>query len=97
MITDEVLKKVLTNSRISLEEAEFSTMRMEMESILEAFKIIEYVDLEGLTPAYHPLEISNVWREDKVETFEVSQSLLSQMDTNFEGYIWGPKIKRSQK
>lgn len=97
MIDDDVLERVLSNCRITVDRDEFVRMKKDLGGILEAFKIIDEADVKDLAPAYHPIEIWNIWEEDVPSPFDEMEALLSLMDVNYEGYIWGPLTRKGRK
>lgn len=52
-------------ARISLTDAERERFGAQLADILEYFKAIEHIDLEGVEPSAHPFEVDNVWDDDE--------------------------------
>jgi aspartyl-tRNA(Asn)/glutamyl-tRNA(Gln) amidotransferase subunit C len=61
---DEVLH-VARLARLELSEAEVERFAEQLSAILEAVGKVSELDLEGVEPTAHPLELANVWAEDE--------------------------------
>jgi aspartyl-tRNA(Asn)/glutamyl-tRNA(Gln) amidotransferase subunit C len=51
-------------ARLEIPEDEIERVRAELGAILEAVGKVAELDLEGIEPTSHPLDLVNVWRED---------------------------------
>jgi aspartyl-tRNA(Asn)/glutamyl-tRNA(Gln) amidotransferase subunit C len=61
---DEVLH-VARLARLELAEAELERFAEQLNAILEAVGKVGELDLEGVEPTAHPLDLVNVWAEDE--------------------------------
>lgn len=61
---DEVLH-VARLARLELAEDELERFAEQLNAILEAVGKVAELDLEGVEPTAHPLELVNVWAEDE--------------------------------
>ena len=61
---DEVLH-VAGLARLELSETEVARFQEQLSDILEAVSKISELDLEGVPPTSHPLDVVNVWRDDE--------------------------------
>jgi aspartyl-tRNA(Asn)/glutamyl-tRNA(Gln) amidotransferase subunit C len=61
---DEVLH-VARLARLELGEDEVVRFAEQLNAILEAVGKVGELDLEGVEPTAHPLELANVWAEDE--------------------------------
>ncbi len=61
---DEVLH-VARLARLELSEAEVERFQEQLSAILDAVSKVQELDLSGVPPTSHPLEVVNVWREDE--------------------------------
>ena len=61
---DEVLH-VARLARLDLSEAEVERFQEQLSAILEAVGKVAELDLEGVRPTEHPLDLANVWAEDE--------------------------------
>ena len=51
-------------ARLALTEEELDRFAGQLDAILEAVGKVSELDLSGVEPTLHPLELSNVWAED---------------------------------
>ncbi len=61
---DDVLH-VARLARLELTDAEVSKFQAELSEILDAVSRVSELDLDGVPPTAHPLEIANAWAEDE--------------------------------
>jgi aspartyl-tRNA(Asn)/glutamyl-tRNA(Gln) amidotransferase subunit C len=61
---DEVLH-VARLARLELSDDEVARFQEQLSDILEAVSKVSELDLAGVPPTAHPLEIANAWREDE--------------------------------
>ena len=64
MIEREQVLHVAKLARLGLSEEEVETMAGELSGILEHVDRIAALDLEGIEPTSHVVELENVWRPD---------------------------------
>jgi aspartyl-tRNA(Asn)/glutamyl-tRNA(Gln) amidotransferase subunit C len=60
---DEVLH-VARLARLALTDEEVERLGAQLNAILEAVGKVSELDLEGVEPTAHPLDLVNVWAED---------------------------------
>jgi aspartyl-tRNA(Asn)/glutamyl-tRNA(Gln) amidotransferase subunit C len=61
---DEVLH-VARLARLELSDEELDRFAEQLNAILEAVGKVAELDLEGVEPTSHPLDLVNVWAEDE--------------------------------
>ena len=61
---DEVVH-VARLARLALTDEELDRFAGQLDAILEAVGKVSELDLSGVEPTLHPLELSNVWAEDE--------------------------------
>ena len=61
---DEVLH-VARLARLELSEDEVTRFQGQLSAILEAVSKVSELDLDGVPPTSHPLELANAWAEDE--------------------------------
>jgi aspartyl-tRNA(Asn)/glutamyl-tRNA(Gln) amidotransferase subunit C len=64
-ITREQVLHVARLARLDLSEDEVARLQMELSAILEAVSKVSELDLEGVPPTSHPLDLVNVLRPDE--------------------------------
>jgi len=89
-IDKELIKRVADNARLKLTEQEIEKFTKQLEDILQAFKEIDKVNTDNVKPSFHPQEIKNVFREDKVK--EWKWDTLANTKHKEKKYFKGPKI-----
>ena len=64
-ITREEVLHVARLARLELTDEEVARFQEQLAAILEAVSKVSELDLTGVPPTAHPLEIANAWREDE--------------------------------
>jgi aspartyl-tRNA(Asn)/glutamyl-tRNA(Gln) amidotransferase subunit C len=64
-ITREDVLHVARLARLEIPEEEVERVQAELGAILEAVGKVSELDLEGVEPTSHPLDLVNVWDEDE--------------------------------
>lgn len=64
-ISREQVLHVARLARLDIPEGEIEAVRAQLGAILEAVSKVAELDLAGVEPTSHPLDLSNVWDEDE--------------------------------
>jgi aspartyl-tRNA(Asn)/glutamyl-tRNA(Gln) amidotransferase subunit C len=64
-ISREDVLHVAKLARLEIPEDQIEHVREELGAILEAVGKVSELDLEGVEPTSHPLDLVNVWDEDE--------------------------------
>jgi aspartyl-tRNA(Asn)/glutamyl-tRNA(Gln) amidotransferase subunit C len=64
-ITREEVLYVARLARLELSDDEVAKFQEQLSDILEAVSKVSELDLTGVPPTAHPLEIANAWAEDE--------------------------------
>jgi aspartyl-tRNA(Asn)/glutamyl-tRNA(Gln) amidotransferase subunit C len=64
-ITPEEVRHVARLARLELSDEEVARFQEQLSAILEAVSKISELDLSGVPPTSHPLELANTWAEDE--------------------------------
>ena len=92
-VSEEEVRRVASISRIELSEEEVKKFSEELSSILKAFSIMEKIDTKNVKPSFHPIELKERMREDKIEKSLSQEEALSNVRKNKEnGYFKGPRV-----
>jgi aspartyl-tRNA(Asn)/glutamyl-tRNA(Gln) amidotransferase subunit C len=83
--------KLAEIARLELSEEEKERYSDQLRVIIEAFRELDEVDTSNVEPSFHPLEIADVVRDDKVEWWDWDPLLNSKH--NEDSYLKGPKIR----
>ena len=78
---DEVLH-VARLARLELSDEEVERFREQLSAILDAVSKVQELDLSGVPPTSHPLDVVNVWRDDEPRpSLPVGQALANAPDS----------------
>ena len=91
-VSRELLQKVAKNARLGLSETELEELLPQFSEMLETFRKISELDVEGLEPALHPVEMKNVFREDKATECLPQTVALANTVHKKNGYFKGPRV-----
>ena len=83
---DEVLH-VARLARLELSEEEVERFAEQLSAILEAVGKVSELDLEGVEPTAHPLDLVNVWAEDEPRpSLSVDEALANAPDRKGDSF-----------
>ena len=88
-ITEETVRHVAKIARLELTKREVDKFQKDMNEILAAFKILD--EAPNADPSFQPVEIKNVFREDKIETCLPNEVALKNTKHKEKGFFKGPK------
>lgn len=88
----KIIKKVADVACINLNENEIKKFEKEFNEILENFKILDKVNTKNVKPSFHPFEIKNIVRQDKVKPGLTQKQALSNTKNKEKGFFKGPKV-----
>ena len=89
-IDRELVERIAKVSRLELTEEELERFTEQLKGILNAFKEMDEVDTDDVEPSFHPVEVKNVWREDRAKRWDWDP--LGNSEHTEGRYIKGPKI-----
>lgn len=87
----ELIQKVAKNARLSLTESEIKEFLPQLKEILDSFSEIDKAPTKNVKPSFQPLEIKNVYREDKVEPSLTQEEALANTQHKEKGFFKGPR------
>lgn len=74
-------------ARLKLSDEEVEKMSAELSSVLEHIETIGHLDLDGVEPTSHVVEVENVLRADEPrESWPKDRMLEEAPDTNEDGF-----------
>lgn len=89
---DDVLHLARLSS-LQLGDDEIEPMRADLENILGYIERLSELDTEGVEPTYQVTGLSNVWRQDEVDTYGIStEELLDLAPSATHDQIKVPKV-----
>ncbi len=95
MITKKDLEHIAWLSRLELSEEDRERYAPKLNSVLDYFGELDKVDTEGVEPTYHVLALSNVFRDDEINspTKSLSQEeALSNAPKQQDGFFKAPRM-----
>ena len=94
MITSKDLTHIGWLARLELSEKDIEEYAPKLNPVLEYFSELDEVDTEGVEPTYHVLALSNVFREDEVNTkcSLDQEEALSNAPNKQDGFFKAPRM-----
>jgi aspartyl-tRNA(Asn)/glutamyl-tRNA(Gln) amidotransferase subunit C len=86
---DEVLH-VARLARLALTDEEVERLGAQLNAILEAVGKVAELDLEGVEPTAHPLDVVNVWAEDEQRPSLPVEEALANAPDREQGFFKVP-------
>jgi aspartyl-tRNA(Asn)/glutamyl-tRNA(Gln) amidotransferase subunit C len=91
-ITRENVVHVARLARLELSEEELERMRVQLSAILEAVGKVSELDLEGVEPTAHPLDLVNVLAEDEPRPSVPREDALANAPDPEDGFFGVPAV-----
>jgi len=94
MITSKDLTHIGWLARLELSEKDIEEYAPKLNPVLDYFSELDEVDTEGVEPTYHVLALSNVFREDEVNTkcSLDQEEALSNAPNKLDGFFKAPRM-----
>ena len=91
-ITMQEVEHVARLARLELNEREKETMRAQLDSILSYIDKLNELDTSGVEPTSHVLPMTNVFREDEVQSSLAQEDALANAPDRHDLFFRVPKI-----
>jgi aspartyl-tRNA(Asn)/glutamyl-tRNA(Gln) amidotransferase subunit C len=91
-ITREQVVHVAKLARLELSDEELERMREQLSAILEAVGKVSELDLEGVEPTAHPLDLVNVFAEDEPRPSLPREEALANAPDPEDGFFGVPAV-----
>jgi len=92
MITKKRLEHLSWLSKMELSKEEKKLFQEQLNEILDYFKKLDELDLRGVEPLYHVVELKNVFREDEPKPYDPDKIL--KLIPKLKGrYVKAPRMK----
>ena len=91
-LSDQELKEIAYLARINIKEDSFSSLKKELEQILELFEELNEADTSEVTAMSHPLDFSQPTRKDEVTEEDQREELLKNAPSVQSGLFLVPKV-----
>ncbi|MBE7446560.1 MAG: Asp-tRNA(Asn)/Glu-tRNA(Gln) amidotransferase subunit GatC [Planctomycetia bacterium] len=92
MIDKDEVEYIANLSRISLNEREKDMFVHQLNDILSYIEKLNTLDTKNVKPMAYILKVSNVFREDKLETSIPIQDVLINAPSTKSGFFKVPKV-----
>ena len=91
-LSDQELKEIAYLARINIKEDSFSSLKKELEQILELFEELNEADTSEVAAMSHPLDLSQPTRKDEVTEENQREELLKNAPCVQSGLFLVPKV-----
>ena len=91
-ISKKEVEHIARLAKIKITEKEKILFTDQFNIILRYFKIINKLNTERIPPTYHVLDITNVFREDKITPSLTFKDALKNASKKEKGFFKAPKI-----
>ncbi|MFH1011305.1 MAG: Asp-tRNA(Asn)/Glu-tRNA(Gln) amidotransferase subunit GatC [bacterium] len=91
-VTREVVDHIAELAKLALSEDERERMTRELSSILAYIDEVMAVDVEGVEPLHHVLDMTNVFREDVPGSCLAREQALRNAPDRTEEYFRVPRV-----
>ena len=92
MIDDATVRHVARLARLRLDDAEEAVMREELSGILEHIDAIRAMDLDGVEPTTHVIQVENVLRADEPRPSLPRDEALREANDVVDGSFGVPRM-----
>ena len=92
MLEEKEVYHIAKLARLELNREELEAMRSDLSQILNYVDKLKEVDIAGVLPTTHVLEVKNVWREDEVKKREKRENLLREFPERKDDFLRVPRV-----
>jgi len=89
LVSEKTVKHVSKLARLNLTDKEVRKFTKQIDDILDIFKTLDKIKTKNVKPSFQPLEIKNIWREDKPKKYDWKP--LSNTKNKEKNYFKGPR------
>ncbi len=90
-LDDNLLEGIAANARVALTEKEKEEFLPQLKEILDMFEVLRSADSDQAAPSFQPIEVKNVWRDDKAEPSFTLKEVFADVQNREEHFFKGPK------
>ena len=91
-LSDQELKEIAYLARINVSEDSLSSLKKELEDILDLFQQLNEADTSEVNAMSHPLDLSQPTRKDEVTEENLREELLKNAPSVKSGLFLVPKV-----
>lgn len=92
IVSKERIARLAYLARIELKEEEKAELATQLNRILDSFKDLDSLSLDGVEPTYHAINVTNILRGDEVRDGLSQEEALSAAKKKEKGFFVAPKI-----
>lgn len=92
MIDHAQVKKIADLARLTLNESEIAMFSKQLTDILDYAESLKALDVGGIKPTAHAVDVDNVFREDETRDAGVIARTMERAPKADEGYFLVPKV-----
>lgn len=92
MIDHAQVKKIADLARLTLNESEIAMFSKQLTDILDYAESLKTLDVNGIKPTAHAVDVDNVFREDETRDAGVIARTMERAPKADEGYFLVPKV-----
>lgn len=93
-ITLAEVDRIARLANLQFDDVEKKRIQKDLNSILEYMEKLNSIDTSGIEPLNHPLELTNVMREDKKESSLSAEEALRNAPVRKDNFFIVPKVIR---
>lgn len=91
-ISDEQVRHVAKLSRLQLDDAHIHPFAQQLSDVLNYVEKLNELDLDGVEPMAHAMDVTNVWREDEMHGGLSPEQALSNAPQQEPPFFRVPKV-----
>lgn len=91
-VSKEDVKHIANLSKLNLTDEELEKYTTQLSDIVNFANELSNIDVEGVKPTAHILDIKNVFRKDEVETSYDREEILKNAPSKDAGCVSVPKV-----
>ena len=91
-ITIEDVEKIAKLAKLKKSQEEKEKFTQQLGDILKYMEKLNEVDTENVEPTHHVHDVTNVFREDKVEPWLSQEEATANAPKKFKGHFSVPKV-----
>jgi aspartyl-tRNA(Asn)/glutamyl-tRNA(Gln) amidotransferase subunit C len=92
LITLAEVKHVAALAKLTFTDEELAKIAKELDAIVGYVEQLKELNVDGVPPTSHVLDLHNVFRDDKVEPWLTTEEALQNAPAQKKGYFSVPKV-----
>jgi len=92
MIDESVVKKVANLARLEIQDKDIPKLSKQLSDIIQYVETINELNLEGIKPTAHAVEVKNVFRDDVAVDSKIIDKAIVQAPEHEGSFFRVPKV-----